>query len=197
MIVVTSVKGRSVWKCDYWYGGGCSQREFASKRRATVLCRWWLAPYLNQAQLDGCPDPLWYLTSELGLKAICIFFSYLLRRVLGAHLKYVFLCLTTSWVSSLAARLDGALVWNATATLISQAASCLSWLTSLLQWMCSLVASAGNQLLWLHMQITIIWAIMARIFAMSIVWFQNYSFDYLGTLSNCLSSGFLCLFYFF
>ena len=103
MIVVTSVISHSIWECDYRYGGGCSQREFVSKCRAKVLYRWWLAYHLNERQLNGCPDLLWYLKPELGLKAICIC-SCMGRRVLGAHFKYVYLVLSTSSVYSLAAR---------------------------------------------------------------------------------------------
>lgn len=65
---------------------------------------------LERSKLGGCPDPLWYLTSELGLKATCICCFYLVRRVFWGHIEYVYLVLTSSWVSSLTSRLDGASV---------------------------------------------------------------------------------------
>lgn len=59
------------------------------------------------------------------------------------------------------------------------------------------VAGAGNQLLWLHQKIMIIWAVITRICAILILRFQNHFFDYMYAFPSCLSSVSLCLFNFF
>lgn len=51
-----------------------------------------------------------------------------------------------------------------------------------------------NQILWLHQQIMIIWAIITRICAILILRFQNNFFDYMCAFPSCLSSVSLCLF---
>lgn len=57
---------------------------------------------------------------ELALKVTCICFCCLVRRVIGVNIKQIYLVLFISWVFSLPAKLDGALIWNSTATLIWQ-----------------------------------------------------------------------------
>lgn len=47
---------------------------------------------------------------ELALKVTCTWFCYLVRREIGVHIEHICLVLSISWVFSLSAKLDGALI---------------------------------------------------------------------------------------